>query len=142
MDNGEYTIVLIYVDDLLITGDNQHKIHALQHELTKAVDMTDLGIANEYLGVKFKYHTLGIWIHQRGYIHKLLQKFRMEDCATCTLSMDPRIKLQKHMQTEPIDSQLYRSLVGSLTYLTNTRPDICYAVNCLSRYMDIPQQSY
>ena len=75
VENERYTIVLIYVDDMLITGDNKTKILALQRVLTDAFDMTDLGIAHEYLGVEFEYCTSGIWIHQRTYINKLLQKF-------------------------------------------------------------------
>ena len=127
---------------MLITGDEKTKIQALQRALTDAFDMTDLGIVHEYLGVEFEYRTSGIWIHQRAYINKLLQKFQMQDCTTCTLPMDPGIKLQKDMQSNTFDPQLYRSLVGSLIYLTNTRPDICYAVSCLSRYMDLPQQTH
>ena len=142
MENGQYTIVLIYVDHMLITGNNENKILALQCALTNAFDMTDLGIAHEYLGVKFEYRASGIWIHQHAYINKLLKKFQMQDCTTCILPMDPGIKLQKDIQSYSFDPQLYRSLVGSLIYLTNTRPDICYAISCLNRYMDLPQESH
>ena len=142
VENGQYTIVLIYVDDMLITGDNETKILALQRALTDAFEMTDVGIAHEYLGVKFENRTSRIWIHQRAYINKLLQKFRMQDCVTCNLPMDPGLQLQKDMQSPSFDLQLYRSLVGSLIYLTNTRPDICYAVSYLSRYMDLPQDKH
>ena len=54
--------------------------------------------------------------------------------------MDPKTKLQRHMGSLSVDPQLYRSLVSSLIYLINTRSDICYAISCVSRYMDQPEE--
>ena len=127
---------------MLLTRNNAIKIQALQDVLTQAFKMTDLGIIHDYLGAKFEYHPTGIWIHQQGYIRKLLDKFRMQNCTTSTLPMDPKIKLHKNMKSNKFDSQLYRSLIRSLIYITNTRPNICYAVSCVNRYMENPQDAH
>ena len=121
---------------MLLTRDNAIKIQALQDTFTQTFEMTDLGIAHDYLEAEYEYHPTGIWIHQRGYIRKLLDKFRMQNCTTSTLRMDPRIKLHKDMKSNKFDFQLYRFLVKSLIYITNTRPDIYYVVSCVSRYID------
>ena len=127
---------------MLLTRDNDLKLQALQRALTQAFEMTDLGFTHDYLGAEFEYHPTGIWIHQRGYIRKLLDKFRMQNCTTSTLPMDPGIKLRKDMKSIAFDSQLYRSLVGSLIYITNTRPDIYYTISYVSKYMDNLQETH
>jgi hypothetical protein len=126
----------------LITGDNEANINMIQAALKKEFEMTDLGQASQYLGAEFEYHKSGIWVHQRSYIKRLLAKFRMVHCKGCDLPMDLGCKLKKEMETPKIDSQFYRSLVGSLIYVTNTRPDICYAVSNVSRFMDEPKEAH
>jgi hypothetical protein len=140
LKDEKYVIILLYVDDLLITGDNSQEISRLQSELQKEFEMSDLGTAQNYLGVEIEYHPSGIFLHQRSYIRKLLEKFKLQNCNSAKLPMDPKTQLQKNMGSPSVDPQLYRSLVGSLIYLTNTRSDICYAVSCVSRYMDQPEE--
>ena len=137
--DGKLTILLLYVDDLLITGNNQLEIVQLKHKLQEAFEMTDLGEATNYLGVEIHKQQNGIFIGQRGYIHKLLQKFDLQDCNPSVVPFDPKVLLQKHMGTARADTMAYRSFVGSLLYLSHTRPDISYAVSCVSRYMDQPE---
>ena len=102
--------------------------------------MSDLGTAQNYLGVEIEHHPLGLFLHQREYIKKLLEKFDLQNCNSARLPMDPKAQLQKNMGSPSVNSQLYRSLVGSLIYLTNTRSDICYALSCVSRYIDKPKE--
>ena len=104
--------------------------------------MTDLSIATDYLGAEFEFHPSGIWIHQIGYIRKLLEKFRMTNCITANIPMDPGIKLRKDMGTNTFDPHLYQSLVDDLIYATNSRPDICSAISCVSHYMDNPEDAH
>ena len=137
--NGKLTILLLYVDDLLITGDNQEEISRLKCALQEEFEMTDLGEANNYLGAEIHRNENGIFIRQRAYIQKLLQKFDLFDCNPTNIPMDPKVQLQKNTGSGKTDTMTYRSLVGSLLYLANTRPDICYAVSCVSKYMDDPK---
>ena len=139
-ENKKTTIILLYVDDLLITGDDDTFIKEIQAALTRNFEMTDLGIAKLYLGIEFAYFPSGIYLHQRAYIRKLLKRYQMETCLPSSIPMDPGLTLQKSTDSEKIDPETYRSLVGSLIYVTNTRPDISYAVSSVSRYMSSPEQ--
>jgi hypothetical protein len=104
--------------------------------------MIDLDLAHNYLGAEIEYKPDGIFVHQKGYIQKLLDKFGLENCNPTKLPMDPHGLLQKHIGTIPVHPLLYRSLVGSLIYLTNTRPDICFALSHVSKYMDQPERTH
>ena len=104
--------------------------------------MTDLGIASNYLGVEISQTSQGLFINLQGYINKLLDKFGLTNCNPCSLPIDPRVQLQKEMGTAKIDPVQYRFLVGSLLYLSHTRPDICYAVSSISRYMQAPEVAH
>ena len=81
----------------------------------------------------------GIFISQKAYIRKLLKKFNRLECNSSLLLADPKIQLSKHMGMTPTNPKTYRSIVGSLIYLTNTRPDISFAVGSVSRYMENPE---
>jgi len=104
--------------------------------------MTDLGLAANYLGIEIVQHELGIFLHQQSYIQKMLERFSMQNCNSAKLPIDPKLLLCKDTGTPPVDSQTYRSIVGSLLYATNTHPDICFAISFVSRYMDTPQQNH
>jgi hypothetical protein len=132
VQNGKRTILLLYVDDLLLTGDNVNEIERLKSELQKEFEMTNLGLAHNYLGTEIVTGLNDLFIHQRGYIKKNLKKFDLEGCNPTKLPMDPNLKLQKNTGTPKVDPLEYMSIVGSLIYLTNIRPDICFAVSCVS----------
>lgn len=104
--------------------------------------MTDLGEARLYLGAEITRYPDGILLTQTQYIKKLLQRFGMETCNLSLLPMDPQLQLQKSTGTVEVNPELYRSLIGSLIYLTNTRPDVSYAVGCVARYMDHPEHMH
>jgi hypothetical protein len=127
-NNGKLVVLLLYVDDLIITGDDNEAIADLKDQLQKEFEMSDLGEASSYLGVEIQRQSSGIFVSQQGYIQKLLTKFNMQRCNSTNVPIDPKIQLKQDMGTEKADSATYRSLVGSLLYLAHTRPDISYAV--------------
>jgi hypothetical protein len=122
--NEKYTIVLLYVDDLLVTGDNDMEIDRVTNHLTKTFEMTSLGAARLYLGVEIEYYRSGIWLHQRRYIKTLLQKFDMENCNPASTPMCTSMKLQADMNEPSADKDMYQSLIGGLIYATISRIDI------------------
>ena len=104
--------------------------------------MMDLGEESSYLRIEIHRKLEGIFINQTGYINKLLKKFNTIDCNPTCLPIDPKTYLQKNTGTRRVDPVAYRSLVGSLLYLAHTRPDITYAVSCISHYMQEPEETH
>ena len=104
--------------------------------------MTDLGEAQNYLGVEIHRQQNGMFLSQQAYIQKLLDKFQMRGCNSTRLPIDPKMQLSCSMGTPKTNLGQYRSLVGSLIYLSHTRPDISYAVSSLARYMQDPETAH
>ncbi len=103
--------------------------------------MTALGRPKLYLGIKFAFDESGTWMHMHHNIEKLLQKFGME-CSPLRIPMNLGQVLRKDMHAPLVDQQLYCRIVGSLLFATNLRPDIQFAVNFVSRYLESPQEPY
>ncbi|PRQ41856.1 putative RNA-directed DNA polymerase [Rosa chinensis] len=103
-------------------------------------DMTDLGLMHFFLGIEVKQSSGGIFVTQRKYAQEVLERFQMKDCNSVTTPTDPTIKLKKDSEGKKIDATLFKQIVGSLMYLTTTRPDIMYAVSLISRYMESPTE--
>ena len=133
---------MLYVNDLLLIGDDDVSIRAIQTALTSNFEMTNLGLAKLYLGIEFEHYPSGIYLHQRAYIRKLLKRYQMETCLPSNIPMDSGLTLRKLTGSSKVDPETYRSLIDSLIYVTNTRPDISYAVSCVSRYMNEPKQAH
>ena len=117
-------------------------ISEIKSALHQKFEMTNLGQATNYLGTEVQHHKTGIFLHQGTYIQRMLTKFGLQDCNSTQLPVDPKNLLSKDTGTSPVNPRNYQSMVGSLLYATNTRPDICFAVSSLSHYMDNPQQSH
>ena len=127
---------------MLITSDDEEQIIKLQEVLQQDFEMMDLGTAKNYLRAEIEYHQTRLWIHQKTYINRLLDRFKMTNCNISSLPMDPVVILTRETGTPATDPHEYRVLVGSLIYLTNTRPKVCFAVSNVSRYMDKPQVAH
>ncbi|KAG8657524.1 hypothetical protein MANES_03G075182v8 [Manihot esculenta] len=101
-------------------------------------EMSDLGKLSYYLGIEVKQRPHSITLNQAGYAEKILEKLGMAECKPCRVPMDTRVKLSKSEESPPVDATLYRSAIGSLIYLVNTRPDLAYSVGMVSRFMEAP----
>ncbi|KAK6148271.1 hypothetical protein DH2020_019183 [Rehmannia glutinosa] len=106
--------------------------------MTKEFEMTDIGLMAHYLGIEIKQKDDGIFISQEGYTKEILKKFKMDDCNPINTPVECGLKLCKDDHIIK-DVTSYRRLVGKLIYLSITRPDITYAVNILSQFMDKPE---
>eukprot|EP00253_Pinus_taeda_P021791 PITA_21791 len=100
--------------------------------------MTDLGYVHYYLGIEVTQHPKSIFLSQKKYIGDLLNRFGMKECNPLTTPKEQNLKLTSIEGKEFEDATKYRQLVGSLDYLTTTRPDISFVVGILSKFMQKP----
>ena len=105
-------------------------------------EMSDLGLMHYFLGIEVMQTVNGIFIGQKKYVHDILERFQMKDCNPVSTPTEFGLKLNKDHGGKKVDSTLYKQIVGSLMYLTATRPDIMYSVNLISRYMENPTEMH
>eukprot|EP00253_Pinus_taeda_P036592 PITA_36592 len=100
--------------------------------------MTDLGLLHYCLGIEVWQTENHIFLSQSKYAKNLVDRFRMQDSNPATTPMELGLKLSAQSSSLPMDETLFRQLVGSLIYLTATRPDISFAVSYISRFISDP----
>ncbi|KAJ4816146.1 hypothetical protein LUZ62_028712 [Rhynchospora pubera] len=136
--NGHITIILIYVDDILVTGSNQSYIVSLIGHLNSHFSLKDMGQVHFFLGMEVSAAPNGIDLSQAKYILDILNRANMTHAKHSPTPMVPSDSLTADDATQFHDPQLYRSIVGALQYATLTRPDISFAVNRVSQFMQTP----
>ena len=104
--------------------------------------MSVIGELTFYLGLQIQQNNTGIFISQEKYLREMLKRFQMEDCKLVSTPMITRCKLCADDGSVDIDQRIYRSMVGSLLYLTASRLDIVLAVGLVARYQAAPKKSH
>ncbi|KAD3642341.1 hypothetical protein E3N88_31565 [Mikania micrantha] len=132
------TILVIYVDDLLVTGSSIEEITQFKTQMKLRFEMSDLGLLSYYLGLEVKQEETGIKIAQSNYARKVLKMAGLDDCNPAKFPMEPGLKLVKEDGSKGASATEYRKIIGCLRYLTHTRPDLMYSVGYASRYMQSP----
>ena len=127
-------IIVLYVDDLLITGSSKDEISSLKDAMNHAFSMIDLGLLSKLLGLEIAQTKQGIKVHQHNYALGFLNKFNMNDFKPSKTPFLSGVKLEEAVSSPMVNNTLYRQLIGCLLYLTHTRPDLSYAVSVASRY--------
>lgn len=141
-------IMAIYVDDMLIVGKDEQEIQEVKDALSQRFHMTDLKACHFYLGMEVTRDRPArkLRLCQEAYVRKILSDNGMRDCKPIAVPMAPGTKLQKSddaFQQNAITIKAYQSMVGSLMYaMLGTRPDIAYAVSCVSRYASNPSDQH
>jgi hypothetical protein len=131
-------VVGVYVDDLVITGGSKEDIDKFKQEMKNTFKMSDLGLLRYYLGLEVVQGKGGITVCQRAYAAKILQIAGLSDCNPSETPTESRLKLSKTSSSPTVDATQYRSIVGSLRYLVNSRPDLAFLVGYVSRFMEAP----
>ena len=104
--------------------------------------MSLLGELTFFLGLQISQQTEGICITQTKYIKEMLKKFKMEDCKHVSTPMITGCKLSKEDESEQVDQRIYRSMIGSLLYVTTSRPDVMQAVGHVARFQAAPKETH
>ncbi|CAH9094778.1 unnamed protein product [Cuscuta epithymum] len=129
---------LVYVDDIVLTGNQPAALEQFIQQLTTRFSVKDLGSLHHFLGVETIPHPEGLFLTQRQYILHILEECHMDGAKESAIPMSssspPHVTDGQH----PADSTQYRRALGLLQYLAFTRPDISFAVNKLSQYMHAP----
>ena len=138
--SGGVTALLVYVDDIIVTGDDVKEKQALRQYLAKEFEIKELGRLKYFLGIEVAHSREGIFISQQKYVTDLLKETGKTACRPANTPMDPNLKLGKAEEDAAVDKEMYQRLVGRLIYLSHTRPDIAYAVGLLSQFMHNPKE--
>uniref|UniRef100_A0A2N9IFB3 AP2/ERF domain-containing protein n=1 Tax=Fagus sylvatica TaxID=28930 RepID=A0A2N9IFB3_FAGSY len=139
---GAMLYLLLYVDDIILTGTSPTLITDLISTLQSTFELKDLGPLHYFLGLQLQYHTSGFTVHQTKYATDLLSRFNMTSCKPSSTPFASSSRLtptQGHPFSDPTS---FRSLVGALQYLTFTRPDLSFAVNQVCQFMHKPTDAH
>jgi histone deacetylase 1/2 len=138
--DGVQVFMLVYVDDIVIAGSSPAVVDRLVRSLSDTFPIKDLGLLEYFLGLEASYNSRGMTLTQRKYVLDLLLHVNMENCNPAPTPLVPseRLACDSDALLGPEDSSQYHSVVGSLQYLTHTRPDISFAVNKVCQFLSQP----
>ncbi|WJZ90882.1 hypothetical protein VitviT2T_009997 [Vitis vinifera] len=135
-------LVQIYVDDIIFGATNDSLCEDFSKCMHSEFEMSMMGELNYFLGLQIKQLKEGTFINQAKYIKDLLKRFNMEEAKVMKTPMSSSIKLDMDEKGKSIDSTMYRGMIGSLLYLTASRPDIMYSVCLCARFQSCPKESH
>ncbi|KAL5538261.1 hypothetical protein UlMin_045241 [Ulmus minor] len=133
--DGQVIFVLIYVNDMIVTGINQVCLQVFIDKLHELFALKDLGSFHLFLGIEIVRDATGMYLTQSKYIEDLLEKTVMLNTKPCPTPAAVGKPLAA-LGGEPMKNQrLYKSVIGSLQYVTHTRPDLAFAINKLNQFL-------
>ncbi|GJR74305.1 retrovirus-related pol polyprotein from transposon TNT 1-94 [Tanacetum coccineum] len=135
-------IVQIYVDDIIFGSTCQDMCDEFAKIMHDEFEMRMMGKLNYFLGLQIKQMEDGIFFNQSKYIKEMLKKFGLEDSKPMKTPMSSGTKLTNDEECESVDSTKYQGMIGSLLYLTTSRPDIMFSVCLCARFQEAPKTSH
>ncbi|GKC97088.1 putative ribonuclease H-like domain-containing protein [Tanacetum coccineum] len=141
-DKGDILLVQVYVNDIIFGSTKKSLCTEFEKMMHKKFHMSFMGELIFFLGLQVNQKEDGIFISQDKYVTEILKKFSFTDVKTASTPMKTQKVLFKDKDGEEVDVNLYRSMIGSLMYLTSSRPDIMFAVCACARYQVNPKVSH
>ena len=135
------TILVVYVDDRVATGNDSDEINRLKKFLGQEFEIKDLGKLRYFLGIEVARSSKGIFLSQRKYVLDLLTEAGLLGCHPSDTPIEANTRLREK-DGDPVDKGRYQRLVGKLIYLSHTRPDIAFAVSLVSQFMHDPYSTH
>ncbi|GJU08294.1 putative ribonuclease H-like domain-containing protein, partial [Tanacetum coccineum] len=141
-DKKDIMLVQVYVDDIIFGSTNKSWCAEFEALMKSRFQMSSMGELTFFLGLQVKQNKGGIFISQDKYVAEILKKFDLVNVKAAITPMETKLPLTKDEEAFDVDVHLYRSMIGSLMYLTASRPDIMYAVCVCSRFQVTPKTSH
>ena len=135
-------LVQIYVDDIIFGGSSHALVSKFSEQMSREFEMSMMGELQFFFGLQIKQTPQGTFVHQAKYTRDLLRKFDMSDLSPQPTPISTSTALDEDLDGEAVDQKEYRSMIGSLLYLTATRPDIQFGVGLCARYQASPRTSH
>ncbi|GJV07531.1 putative ribonuclease H-like domain-containing protein [Tanacetum coccineum] len=132
-DKGDILLVQVYVDDIIFGSTKKSLCVEFEQMMHKRFQMSSMGELTFFLGLQVKQKDDGIFISQDKYVADILKKFDFVTVKTTSTPIETNKALLKDEEAEDVDVHLYRSMIGSLMYLTASRPDIMFVVCACAR---------
>nr|GFB36248.1 hypothetical protein [Tanacetum cinerariifolium] len=136
---GDILLVQIYVDDIIFGATNKDLCRSFEKLMKDKFQMSFMGELTFFLGLQVKQKKDGIFISQDKYVAEILRKFRLTEGKSASTPIDIEKPLLKDPDGKDVDVHTYRSMIGSLMYLTSARPDIMFAVCACVRFQVTPK---
>ena len=131
-------VLLVYVDDIVITGSDSALLSQLKTHLSESFYMKDLGSLTYFLGLQVHHSPSSISLNQHKYASDLVATTGLQGATSVDTPMELNVKLRKEEGDLLVDPSLFRKLVGSLVYLTITKPEISFVVQQVSQFLQTP----
>ncbi|GJU66070.1 putative ribonuclease H-like domain-containing protein [Tanacetum coccineum] len=138
---SDIILVQVYVDDIIFGSTKKAWCDEFEALMKGEFEMSAMGELTFFLGLQVQQRPNGIFISQNKYVKEILQKFDLENVRTATTPYEASKPKSKNEPDSPVNVHLYRSMIGSLMYLTASRPDIMFAVSACSRNQVTPTTS-
>ncbi|GJS55900.1 putative ribonuclease H-like domain-containing protein [Tanacetum coccineum] len=141
-DKGDILLVQVYVDDIIFGSTKKSLCTEFEKMMHKKFQMSSMGELTLFLGLQVMQKEDGIFISQDKYVTEILKKFSFTDVKTASTPMETQKPLLKDEDGKEVDVYMYRSMIGSLMYVTSLRPDIMFVVCACARYKVNPKVSH
>jgi len=141
-EDGELIVAQVYIDDIIFKSTKDELAHNFSKLMQAKFEMSMIGELNHFLGLQIRQQDSGIFISQSKYDKNLVKKFGLESASFVRTPMSPNFKITIDFLGKSVDSSLYRSMIGSLLYLTASRLNISYNVGVCARYQTNPKESH
>jgi hypothetical protein len=134
--------VLFYVDDIIFSSNNASLVKWFASTMQSEFEMSMIGELSFFLGLQITQRSKGLFISQEKYLREMLKRFQMEDSTPMSTPMVTGCKLRKDDDSPDVDQSSYRSMIGSLLYITTSHPDTMHVVGMVGRYQAAPKHSH
>ncbi|KAI3772163.1 hypothetical protein L6452_03343 [Arctium lappa] len=139
---NEMLLVQIYVNDIIFGSTNQKYCDKFSELMKSEFEMSLMGELTFFLGLQVKQTSEGTFISQTKYVSEILKKYKLNDSTSMKTPLATGVKLDSDPSGQSVEIKTYRGMIGSLLYLTASRPDIMFATCLCARYQANPKESH